>query len=195
MNTHRHKLSQDIMNKHSTLKTSIAIAALLALPAAQAVTLSKVDYQAGKTRISADYKTDKAACGSISGNAKDICVEEAKAKEKIAKAELEYGYTGTAKDGTKLSMAKADAGYAVAKERCDDQNGNAKTVCVKEAKAVHVKALADAKLGKEVGEARKDAATDKRDADYKVAIAKCDALAGDAKTSCVATAKSNFGKS
>ncbi len=182
------------MNKPLTLQALIAIAVLLALPVAHAATMTKVDYKAAKDRISADYKTDKAGCASITGNAKDICVEEAKAKEKIAKAELEFGYTGKAKDGTKVLVAKADANYAVAKERCDDQNGNAKTVCVKEAKAVQVKALADAKLGKEVGEARKDAASDKLDADYKVALAKCDALAGDAKTACVATAKSNFGK-
>jgi len=67
-------------------------------------------------------------------------------------------------------------------------------VCVKEAKAVEVKALADAKMGKEIGEARKDAAADKIDADYKVAIEKCDALAGDAKSNCVTAAKSRFGK-
>lgn len=46
----------------------------------------------------------------------------------------------------------------------------------------------------EIGEARKDAAADKLDADYKVAIEKCDALAGDAKNSCVAAAKTKFGK-
>jgi hypothetical protein len=34
-----------------------------------------------------------------------------------------------------------------------------------------------------------------KDADYKVAIEKCDALAGDAKASCVAAAKAKFGKS
>jgi len=67
-------------------------------------------------------------------------------------------------------------------------------VCVKEAKAVEIKALADAKMGKEIGEARKDAATDKRDADYQVAAEKCDAPAGDAKTSCIAAAKARFGK-
>jgi hypothetical protein len=183
------------MNNTHTLKISLLLASLLALPAAQAATITKVDYQAGKTRISADYKTDKAACSSANGNAKDICVEEAKAKEKVAKAELEYAYTGTPKDATRVLVAKADSSYAVAKERCDDQAGNAKSVCVKEAKAVQVKALADAKLGKEIGEARKDAVTDKRDADYKVAITKCDALAGDAKTACVASAKTSFGKS
>jgi hypothetical protein len=91
-------------------------------------------------------------------------------------------------------VAKAESAYALAKERCVDQSGNAKDVCVKEAKAVRVKALADAKLGKEIREAKKDAASDKLDADYKVAIEKCDALAGDAKKSCVAAAKAKFGK-
>jgi hypothetical protein len=91
-------------------------------------------------------------------------------------------------------VAKAESAYAVAKEKCDDLAGNTKDVCVKEAKAVEVKALADAKMGQEIGEAKKDAAQDKRDADYKVAVEKCDALSGDAKTSCVATAKTTFGK-
>lgn len=67
-------------------------------------------------------------------------------------------------------------------------------MCVKETKAVEVKALADAKLGTKIGEARKEAADDKRDADYKVAAEKCDAMAGDAKASCIATAKADFGK-
>ena len=183
------------MTKNPGFKLALLTAALLALPVAQAAVMSKAAYQSTKTRIQADYKSDKAACGSQSGNAKDICVEEGKAKEKVALAELEYGYTGKASDRNKVLVAKAESSYAVAKERCDDLAGNPKDVCVKEAKAVEVKALADAKLGKEIGEARKDAASDKRDADYKVAIEKCDALAGAAKSSCVASAKMTYGKS
>ena len=182
------------MTKNPGFKLALLTAALLALPVAQAAVMSKAAYQSTKTRIQADYKSDKAACGSQSGNAKDICVEEGKAKEKVALAELEYGYTGKASDRNKVLVAKAESSYAVAKERCDDLAGNPKDVCVKEAKAVEVKALADAKLGKEIGEARKDAASDKRDADYKVAIEKCDALAGAAKSSCVASAKMTYGK-
>ena len=67
-------------------------------------------------------------------------------------------------------------------------------MCVKEAKAVETKALADAKMGKQIGEAKTEASEDKRDADYKLAVAKCDAMAGDAKTSCLAAAKVKFGK-
>jgi hypothetical protein len=91
-------------------------------------------------------------------------------------------------------VAKAEAAYAVGKERCDDKAGNAKDVCVKEAKAREIKALADAKMGKEIGEAKKDAAEDKRDADYKVAIEKRNGLSGDAKDNCVAAAKTKFSK-
>jgi len=182
------------MNKHFDLKTPLIVAAMLALPVAQAATMAKADYTADKTRISAEYKTDKAACDAQKANAKDICVEEAKAKEKVARAELEYAYTGKAKDRTKALEAKAKADYAVAKEKCDDQTGNAKDVCVKEAKAVEVKALADAKMNKEIGEAKKDDSEAKRDADYKVAAEKCDALSGDPKASCIAAAKTKFGK-
>jgi len=182
------------MNMHFNLKTSLIVAALMALPVAQAATMSKVDYKAAKTRISADYKADKAACASMTANAKDICIEEAKAKEKIARAEAEYSYTGKPKDQTTLMQVKAKSAYAVAKEKCDDKTGNDKDVCVKEAKAVETKALADAKMGKQIGEAKTEASEDKRDADYKLAVAKCDAMTGDAKTSCLAAAKVKFGK-
>jgi len=184
------------MNKTTSLQTSFAAVALCALSmtAAHAASITKVEYETGKTRISADYKVDKAACSAKAGNAKDICIEESKAKEKIAFAELEYAYTGKAKDAHKASVAKVEAAYSVAKEKCEDKSGNVKDVCVKEAKAVQAKALADLKMGKDIVEAHKEASQDKTDADYKVALEKCDALSGDPKTACVTAAKTKFGK-
>lgn len=182
------------MTKISMFRAVLAAGTMLVIPMASAATMSKADYQEAKTRISADFKTDKAACAPLAANAKDICIEQAKAKEKVAHAELEFGYTGKKTDHNKVLVAKAESAFAVAKEKCDDQAGNAKDVCIKEAKAVEIKALADAKLGKEIGEARKDAADEKRDADYKVAVEKCDAMAGDAKGNCIAAAKQRFGK-
>lgn len=175
-------------------KTGVAIAAMMAASGAFAATGNKTDYDAAKDRISAEYKADKAACDKFSGNQKDVCHEQAKGKEKVAKAEAEYNYTGKARDADKVAIAKADADYAVAKQMCDEKGADAKDMCVAEAKAAHKKALADAKLSKKVGEARKDSAEDKRDADYKVATEKCDSLAGDAKAACVSAAKSRFGK-
>ena len=71
--------------------------------------------------------------------------------------------------------------------------------------AAHTKAKADAKVDRvaadttaksteKTAEARKDAAVDKRDADYKVAIEKCDSLSGAAKDTCVKNAKTRYGK-
>ena len=182
------------MYKFSTLRVAVAAAAVLMLPLAQAALMPRADFSASKSRISEAYKADKAACAPLKSNAKDICVAEAKATEKIARAELEFAYTGKAKDGTKVWTAKADAAYSVSKEKCDDLSGNTKDVCRQAAKTIHTKALADAKLGREVAEASTDAAQAKRGADYKLAAEKCDALSGDAKTQCVDSAKRSFGK-
>jgi hypothetical protein len=182
------------MKTNFILKATFVAATVLALPFAQAATLSKTDYQAGKTRISADYKAESEACKSRADNARDICNEEAKGKQKVALAELEFGYSGKPADQTKVLEAKAESAYAVAKEKCDDMAGNVKDVCVKEAKATETKALADAKMGNQIVEAQTDASQARRDADYGVATEKCDAMAGDAKASCVTAAKAKFGK-
>jgi hypothetical protein len=194
------------MNIHFTKRsTAVAIISALAFAASSAsvcaATMSKPEYKAAKDRITGEYKVDKKACSTSSGNQKDICIEQAKAKEKVALAELEFGYTGKASDGTKIATVKADTTYAVAKEMCDDKAGNAKDVCREEAKAAHTKALADSKMATKVSEAKVDVADakmdadkTKRDADYKVAAEKCETLAGDAKTACANAAKARFNK-
>ncbi len=181
------------MNQRSISQVILVTATLFALPVSQAA-MSKPDYKADKARIGVNYKADKKACSTLTANAKDICVQEAKAKEKVAYAELEYAYTGNMADQNKVKVVKADTAYAVAKERCDDAIGNKKDVCVKEAKAVHVKALAEAKMVKVVGATAKDNANDVADAQYKVAAEKCDAMSGDAKAACISAAKMKFGK-
>ncbi len=183
------------MTKFFAFKATLATAVLMALPISQAMAMTHADYSAAKSRVSADYKVDKAACDSLEHNAKDVCVEQAKAKEKVAKAELEHDYTGKESDWVKVLKTRAETNYSVAKEKCDDLKGNDKDVCVKEAKATEKSALADAKAGKKIHDAKEDAADDKRNAEYKVAAEKCDALSGDAKSSCIATAKTTYGKS
>ena len=176
-------------------KSSLMAALVCLSGGAFAAGMSHADYSAKKDQISADYKADKAACDKLTGNQKDVCVEKAKGKESVAKAELEYAYTGKDSDAVNVAEKKADANYAVAKEMCDDKKGNDKDVCVEQAKATHTKAMADAKLNKKVGAAEKDATQDKRDADYKLAAEKCDSLNGDAKAACIKDAKARYGKS
>lgn len=145
----------------------------------------KATYDATKTKADADYKVAKAACDSHKGNAKDVCQKEAKLAHVKNTAEAEATYKGTAKAHKKARIDIADANYELAKEKCDDQTGNNKDVCVKEAKAAKTAAVADAKANKEIADARKDAREDKVDANVAVQKEKCDALAGAEKTRCM----------
>jgi hypothetical protein len=183
----------------------MAAAIGFAFSSAAMAAMSKDEYKAKKDAISANYKAERAKCDPLAGNAKDICVAEAKGREKVAKAELESSYKPSTDNTYKARVAKAEADYAVAKEKCDDKAGNDKDVCVKQAKAAEATAKGEAKAQKKTvaankkaaektADAREDAATKKRDADYAVAKEKCDALAGTAKDKCVADAKAKYGK-
>lgn len=184
------------MKKNFALKARLALAALLtlALPMAQAQVMTKTEYSQAKTRIAADYKMDRAAGDKMAGNTKDVCVESAKAVEKVGLAEIEYNLSGKAEDQNKVLVAKAESAYAVAKEKCDDKAGNVKDVCVQEAKAAESKALAEAKMSMQMGDAAKATVQATLDADYKVAIEKCDTMSGDTKASCTTAAKVKYGK-
>ena len=129
--------------------TAIAFAAAAAFSLSATVFAEdKMDHsavKAEKERIEAEYKADKAHCDELSGNGKDVCVAQAKAKERISKADLEANAKGTAKARFDAQVVRAEAEYDVAKEKCDDLAGNQKNVCEKEAKANEQKAKADAK--------------------------------------------------
>lgn len=155
---------------------------------------AKATYKAAKESATADYKIAREKCNSLSGNPKDVCVEEAEAARTYTKAAAEAHYENTPMARANARVAIANAEYDVAKTKCNSQTGNAKDVCIKEAKAAKVAAKADAKADRQVTNARTDALDDKVAANYKVAIEKCDALAGAAKDSCVASAKAQFGK-
>src|SRR4051812_31720900 len=111
--------------------TALATALALSLSGG-AFGMTRAEYKAGKDEVSAKYKADKAACKSMTGNAKDVCIEEAKGREKVAKAELENTYQPSARHAHDVQTTKAKADYAVAKEKCDDRSGNDKDVCKKE---------------------------------------------------------------
>ena len=181
------------MRFRSTGQAAVLVGALLA-GSVLAASMSDADYRGAKERIAAEYKAAAAACDKLRDNARDVCRERAKGQERVARAELEYNRSGEEKDATRLATEKADADFRVARERCDDRSGIDKDICVTEAKTAHTKALADAKMRQRVGEARRDAAEDKREADYNLAREKCDALTGDDKARCLADAKARFGK-
>ena len=100
--------------------------------------------KAEEDKIEADAKAAKAKCEPMKGNEKDVCQAQAKAHEKVAKAELDAKYDNTARNQRKVAETKAEGDYEVAKEKCESMKDGAHA-CKKEAKAKYDRAKADIK--------------------------------------------------
>lgn len=186
------------MNTFNTLAVS-AVLALSLSGTAQAQAITKGEYELQQDHIEKIHDAEKAKCKKLMGNPRDVCIAEADAKEKVAQADLKAAYKNTAKERLAAAKVKAKADFDVAKERCDAQKGDAKSLCVSRAKAEQDRAMADIEAQKDITEARKDiskareeAREEKNEATYEAEIEKCDSLAGDAKDSCQASVKQRF---
>lgn len=164
------------------LLTSAALSAMsLNATAVEKMGQTKAEYNAAKARADADYNTSRASCKDFSGNDRDICVQKAKAARSKANADAKANFEGTgeAKLDAREEIIAAD--YKVAKEKCDSLAGDAKEVCVAEAKASYAKENAAL-------EAREKSMA----ADYEVAEERCNTLSGSARRSCLKQAKIKF---
>lgn len=126
-----------------------ALALAIAGPLFAADDTSKMALKAEKERISTTFKADKKKCKALEGNAEDICMAEAKGRQKVGKADLAAQKDETPKKYQALAVAKADAAYEVAKERCDDRVGSQKSDCKRDAKAAHERATQEARANRE----------------------------------------------
>lgn len=94
---------------------------------------AKTDYKATVEQADAQYKAAKTHCKTLSGNERDVCMKQAKADYKSAKADAK----AQRKDSVAHAEAredKMDARYAAEKEKCDTLSGAAKDDCVAAAK-------------------------------------------------------------
>lgn len=174
--------------------SSRAVAALAAAiglassPCALAEPMSKAEFQAARKNIESDFKGAKGGCEPMRDNVKDICLADVTGREAIALAELEAVYQPGPKTREDLRIARAQAGYALAREMCDDKAANAKDACLKEAEAANVVARADARAQLTTAEA--NAAAGEKIADAR----KCEALAGESRALCLSEARKLHGK-
>ena len=114
--------------------------------------ISGDEYKREKDRVEADAKSAKAKCKDMKDNAKDVCMAEAKATEKVAKKELDYKKNPNDKNLADLEKMKVEAAYEVAKEKCEDSKDQSQVAsCKKQAKSEKDRAMASAK-GKKVAD-------------------------------------------
>ena len=142
---------------------------------------AKAEYDAAKARADASYNASRLRCKDFSGNDRDVCMEKAKATFVKAKADAKANYEGTGEAKLEAREDAIEADYKVAKEKCDSLAGDAKDVCVAEAKEVY------AKKGAAI-EAREES----MEADYTMVKARCNTLSGDARQNCLKEAKVKY---
>jgi hypothetical protein len=133
------------MNKIKLRAIALTISLVLSA-SVMAESVTRNQFTSQKKSIASEYKLAKAKCDSFAGNASDICIAEAKGNRNVANAELKFNYKPSVKSRFGLSIAKADAEYAVTAEKCDDMAGKKKDVCVNKAKIVQIQQITDAKV-------------------------------------------------
>jgi hypothetical protein len=169
-----------------------------------AAPLAKNERRLDHDRAQAAYKLEWDSCRKLQGNAKDICKVEARGHFQVAKAEIEAKYKRSPANEDRVKLAKSEAAYRLAMEKCGDLGGNAKDVCKADAKASSVAARAEARLSRtsvdkglysrQATNEREEAKQDTKAAMFAAARERCDALSGDSKAACVGDAKKRFGK-
>jgi hypothetical protein len=103
--------------------------------------MSPADYSVAKKSIESDTRVLVAKCRDQDGQMRDVCKAEARADERVRKADLEAQYRGTVAAAADARLARAKASYEVAKARCGDQRGEDKLTCLRSARAEKARAL------------------------------------------------------
>ncbi|SFU35241.1 BON domain-containing protein [Pseudoduganella namucuonensis] len=121
----------------------IILALAGAIGTAYAADNDKAAYDAMRDKATSEYKVAKEKCDSLKKNAKDVCQEEAKVARAKAEADAVAMHKATPNAIRKAREDVADAEYELAKEKCDDLSGSAKSTCKSEAKAAKSTAIAE----------------------------------------------------
>jgi hypothetical protein len=153
--------------------------------------VAEVIYDAKVERAESAYKIAIAKCDALKGNAEDICVAEAKKTREMTQGNAKAVHERTAESRSDADKGTAGAELKLAKQKCDELDGNKHDVCVKEAELKHTQAVTATDANEEVAEAHDEAHEDVSDAKYKLAMEKCESLEGDAQDVCEHTAKSD----
>jgi len=165
--------------------------------------ITPIEYKEVRQRIDTEHNSAQMHCNTLVGNARAVCKKEAKARAKVAEAELLYQANASDQHKHNLAKVKENTSYNVAREKCNGLKGNAKDICIKDVKVAHVKAVEAMRVEDALKE--ENVTSDKksvdilyakihekrnvRKAEYQAACARCNSYAGDIRGKCIADAK------
>jgi len=107
--------------------------------------MTRQDYAEAQKAADSETRSALAQCRSLEGAAKALCRATARADEHVRKAELEARYRGTVESESEVRLAKVRAAFDVARARCNERTGEARSTCLTSARTERARALAEAR--------------------------------------------------
>jgi hypothetical protein len=105
-------------------------------------------------RIDAEFEAARERCDALAGQPKDVCLAEARADRRIRKAEVAARGQGTIKGWYDARIARAEAEFGVAKERCGVHAGADRESCVAGARQQEARVKDEARRARDEAEAK-----------------------------------------
>lgn len=136
-----------------TLTATLLATALTAAFSSAYAADTKPDTAAYKNmtqKAAADYKIAAAKCTDMTGNARAVCLEEAKVVRARMDVDAVAQYNNTSKMRLTARRALANAEHALDKVKCSVMTGAEKDSCLTAAHAEHTAALANAKADRDI---------------------------------------------
>ena len=127
-----------------------------------------------KDSITADYNSARDGCKSEKGYDKSVCLDQAKAARAHAEAEWAAANNQSANYITRANNAAVMADYSLAKTKCKNLAGTAKSTCMDEAKSAHTLAMNN------IGKSNQTAMSD------TMRTTNCDSMSGTERDDCMA---------
>lgn len=105
--------------------------------------MSPGEYRAARKTVESDFTTARTGCEPMLANVKDLCFADVRGREAVALAELQAEYQPSARASHDVRLAKAEAAFALARERCDDQPSAKQRSCILDAGTARAAARSD----------------------------------------------------
>jgi hypothetical protein len=106
-----------------------------------------VEYGAARERIAANAKVALEQCETLAAAAKPVCTKEAQGRERIALAELDQQRRPSDANALRLAETRVAVNYEIAREKCNERQGDDKAACLSRIGAEEAKARAGIKAG------------------------------------------------
>lgn len=96
--------------------------------------MSPAHYAVLKKAVEAETRLALAACRPLGGAQRDVCKAQARADERVKRADLQARYHGTVAAAEDAREARVKAHYDVARARCSGQSGEERMECLRAAR-------------------------------------------------------------